>query len=396
MISKLVHHPLINKYVTELKNDQPFVSLLYHHLRGRKGGSRRQTILDALKRSEDGFSLELSDAVQQPSTDQAHLAVWDFGVKPYALGDILSWNLLTVIHAIRAGKSRVDIAIVLDPLRPNMPAQGYITSQNYMQFFLELEQAFYFNPMLGNLHIYKDRLLFEEMMILKNLKKESMEPSLTGYTNDLHNCHQGYSFYHHEFNEFYDEYGYVPKFKAPVGFENVAKELFSKAHTESFVVAVHLRQRKNMNGTFRQSDLLRDSDQNNWLAFFKWALNEYPFVMFALVGRIDEYPREMMRMRNVVFLKSCGMGLSHELSLISEADLFMGSNSGPAMMAIYSDTPYLIYQSQSLAEQAASNFGIPLGTESLPYANDHQKIKWTEDTIDTLIQDFESMYKLLV
>ena len=396
MISKLVHHPRINKYVTELKNDQPLISLLYHHLRGRKGGSRRQTIIDALKKSEDGFSLELSDAVQQPNTEQSHLAVWDFAVKPYALGDILSWNLLTVINAIRAGKKRVDIAIILDPLRPNMPAQGYITSQNYMQFFLELEQAFYFNPMLGNLHIYKDRLLFEEMMILKNLKQESMQPSLTGYTNDLHNCHQGYSFYHHEFNSFFDEYGYVPKFKVPAGFEGVTREVFSKAHSETFVVAVHLRQRKNMNGTFRHSDLLRDADQNNWLSFFKWAANDYPFVTFALIGRVDEYPREMLRLRNVVYLKSCGMGLSHELSMISEADLFMGSNSGPAMMAIYSDVPYLIYQQPETGQNTADLLGVPLGQERLPYANEYQRIKWSEDTTDTLIKDFESMYKTLV
>ena len=41
-------------------------------------------------------------------------AIYDFSVYPYALGDVLTWNVQTAIHAKKAGCSSVDILILID------------------------------------------------------------------------------------------------------------------------------------------------------------------------------------------------------------------------------------------------------------------------------------------
>ena len=48
-----------------------------------------------------------------------YCAIYDFELFPYALGDVLTWNVRSAVHAEEAGCSGVDIYICLDPRYPS-------------------------------------------------------------------------------------------------------------------------------------------------------------------------------------------------------------------------------------------------------------------------------------
>jgi len=117
-------------------------------------------------------------------------------------------------------------------------------------------------------------------------------------------------------------------------------------------------------------------------------LKTYPHVKFIVLGRPLEWPDDFFRRSNVLILKTLGYGLMEELAMVRECDLFMGSNSGPAVMAIFGDSPYLIFHHNKNFQYTARLYEVEPGTEILPFAAAHQTIKWIRPDADTLVSMF--------
>ena len=95
-------------------------------------------------------------------TSRAYCAVYDFELMPYALGDVLTWNVQTAIRCQGLGRSRVDAYICMDERHPaSVYQKNLVTAENHDLFFNELSGAFGTHPMPGNLFIFRRR---EEML----------------------------------------------------------------------------------------------------------------------------------------------------------------------------------------------------------------------------------------
>lgn len=319
-------------------------------------------------------------------------AIWDFFARPYAVGDLITWCMECYIKAKILRCDYVDYYVIADPERPAMPLQPMITSSNYNRYLIELNPIFYFNPLLRNLQVFGARKTFEHFLETHFDENAQIYPNPKSYTQEQGK--DAYLFRHHEINDFYYNNGYIPYLKAPGGI-NVRKDLKHFGFQEDdFLVAVHLRQRKH-DHYYGAVDLPRDANIDSWLDLFKYAAKKFPQVKFMLLGRKEEIPAEAYLLTNVYYLKEFGMGLVHELAFIHEANLFLGSNSGPAMMAMFSTTPYIIFYSPKSAAHTSYVTVTPVGCEKVPFAREEQWLSWLDDRTEVLIESFSRIYKKL-
>ena len=87
-------------------------------------------------------------------TAARYCGIYDFELLPYALGDVLTWNIQTAIRCEQLGRERVDVYVCMDERYPSSIYQrGLVTAENCGLFFNELYGAFGTHPRLGNLFV---------------------------------------------------------------------------------------------------------------------------------------------------------------------------------------------------------------------------------------------------
>jgi hypothetical protein len=326
----------------------------------------------------------------------SYSAIYDFELLPYALGDVLTWNVQTAIRCEETGRGRVDVYICADARYPASIYQKHlVTASNYGLFLSELFGAFGTHPRLGNVLVYHRR---EDL--LQRLRDSAKEEG--GEAEGLSEYEQALAlrtdedavieFFtrrvksHERINAFARQHGRIPLLQASRGSEpDVAG--FGRARLSGRrVVAIHVRLRRVDAGYGGEQTYTRDSDFLEWYEFLKEAEKKYPDVAFVLLGRLQEKPLEFLRLPNVISLRTFGLGIGHELTLIREADLFIGTSSGFAAMANFSQVPYFVTQ---VTPQSCKAYGIEQGTESLPFASERQRLVYEPETHELLMHLLE-------
>lgn len=356
----------------------PLLELVIYYLAGRKGGSRRLNVEDVVENNAESV---LADK-------NVLIAIWDFGSRPYALGDILSHCLDTAIKAKLEHKDAVDFYVIADPSRPSSRKQPYISSENYEKYLYELLPIFNACPLIRNVHLIRDRNHFERLFISWQYHEISTFPSLNLYNEEL-NLQLPFQGKFERLNHYYQQHNTLPRLRELKGYSIIKDQLIFGFKTESIFVALHMRQRKKEQNSHAGGALYRDCDIATWLAFIKESFTTHPEVVFLVLGRIDEFPRELYQQKNVFILKNHGFSTQDDITAIQDVDLFMGGMSGPAMAAILSDTPYYIFQPTNCAEEAASYFDVAVGNEKLCFSNEDQYIKWQDPKAEDLTKCLE-------
>lgn len=321
-------------------------------------------------------------------------AVYDFELFPYALGDVLTWNVQTAIRCEELGRKSVDIFICLDERHPAFFYQrDFVTSDNCWLFFNELFGAFKTHPKLGGLFVYRRR---EEMIDrLRTLSKEDTANSevLSDYERALacgkYRLDVRSEFFtksihsHKRINTFAAEHGRIPLLRAALGYEAEIARLIEERFAGKRIVAVHMRLRRVDAGYGAADTYARDSDFLEWSEFLREANRRHPSVQFVVLGRIQEKPLEILRRPNVISLRTLGLGLGHELTLMLQSDLFMGTSSGFAAMANFSAIPYFITY---MNRNSCIAYGIEPGAERLPFATERQILVYEPETSHMLLR----------
>lgn len=325
-----------------------------------------------------------------------YCAIYDFDLMPYALGDVLTWNVQTAIRCEEAGREAVDVHICLDQRHPSSIYQSdMITADNCWMFFNELFGAFGTHPRLGEIVIHRRR---EDA--LRRLKAEALadtvnsEP-LADYEHALANRHDNdalvayftkYIYYHKGINAFAAKHGRIPLLQPSLGCTPDVAGLLSNHLSDRRVVLVHMRQRRLDAGYGGSHTHVRDSDFLEWYDFLREAERRFPDVQFVVLGRLQEKPLEVLRLPNVISLRTLGLGLGHELTLMLQADLFIGTSSGFAAMANFSQTPYFITK---MGRESCNAYEIEFGCDRLPFATERQRLIYEPETRELLLKLLE-------
>jgi hypothetical protein len=135
---------------------------------------------------------------------------------------------------------------------------------------------------------------------------------------------------------------------------------------------IHLKN----SGTFETSR----ANMSLWMQLISEVSRAIP-IPILLIGD-DDYPNELLAIDNVFHLKSLNVSLMSQLAITSRAKFFIGSASGVAASAIYSDTPYLIFKSPGHHQEAMNR---EIGSSNkFPWAGLNQLILRQEPTISSI------------
>jgi hypothetical protein len=335
---------------------------------------------------------------------RSYCAVYDFGLFPYALGDVLTWNVQTAIRCEELGREQVDIYICVDTRQPpNVFQRDLITADNCELFFNEVFGAFGTHPKPGNVFLYRSR---DEM--LERLREAcrgdaANSEDLAGYERALADYQRALttrgdgpalmieyftkSIHSHErINVFAAEHGRIPLLRPSMGCGPDVIGLLTKRFAGNRIVAIQMRLRRLDAGYGAEFTYWRDSDFLEWYEFLKEAGETHPDVQFVVMGRLQEKPLELLRLPNVISIRTLGLGLGHELSLLLRSDLFIGTSSGFAAQAFFSEVPYFITK---MSPEACRAFAIALGSERLPFAGERQILVYEPETRDLLMRLLE-------
>ncbi|MEM9209886.1 MAG: hypothetical protein AAGA63_00245 [Pseudomonadota bacterium] len=324
--------------------------------------------------------------------DKAYCAIYDFELLPYALGDVLTWNVQTSRLATEAGRNRVDVFICLDPNRPaSIYQRGLVVPENAGLFFNELFGAFGTHPMLGTIHFFwsRDELMDRMRDIARSDEVNAevlrnYEEVLTQRENEaeLNAYFIRYIYSHSQLNDFAAKTGEIPMLVASRGCEPEVSGLLATVLAGKHIVVIHPRLRRLDAGLGGDHTYFRDSDFLEWFEFVRRCEIEYPDVQFVVMGRMQEKPLELLRRPNVTTLRAFGLGLGHELTLMLHADLFIGTSSGFAAMANFCAIPYFV---TNMNKESCNAYAIEEGADRLPFAQPNQFLIYEKETTGLLL-----------
>ncbi len=308
------------------------------------------------------------------------IGIYDFSYGPYALGDALTWTMNVNVGAAEAGADAIDAYLVIDPARPGSRQQPFVNALNAVSIIDNLFPAFLCSGKLRALKLIRHPPTFNLFLLREVLRRRPMWPSFFGHLRRRLDYIS-----HRRINRYHARCGTLPWLTAPRGYGGWADAFRRERCAGRFVVAVNVRQ-----GALSQTpaNIYRDSPMPEWEAFMAEVARRYPDTLFVVLGGYSEVHRTLLRLPNVAAPRTMGFGLAHELALLCGADLFMGTASGFATMATFSNIPYVITNIERLFARYA---GVETGDRHYPFGNDNQILHWETETREVLLEHFEAV-----
>lgn len=309
-------------------------------------------------------------------------AIIDFSYQHYALGDALTTQINVACLAREAGYTGIDLYLIVDPVFPAAPTQGFINSDNYPAHLDNLFPAFLCLPELTSVRIVRDSMAAG--LILSSLVASGTPkwPSLRDHLRHRMTYPMG----HEIINRFHAREGHVPRLTAPRGYGRWAREFLERYWPDRFVVCINPRQSRLSSVP---ASTYRDSSLDEWHAFMDAVAERYPDAHFLMLGGFLEWDSALARRPNVSIPRVMGLTLAHELALLCSADLFMGTSSGFATMATFTDVPYVI---TNIEHHFAVYVGVEFNAPRYPFASEHQHLVWQQENAELLMRYFETLY----
>lgn len=327
------------------------------------------------------------------------VAIYDFSLFPYAFGDVLTWNVRTAMAAHEAGAKSCRIVVLTDAMHPHCVFQTAPDEDQYEVFLSELQPAFYAHPCASSFHFFHDRNEFNAYLdYLKQqgeLSQKEWQEHQQVYEFVQSYQQDGFATVSKFFadrvmnqapiNAFFKKYGFVPQLREVLGCHYDVDALIAAQGKDSVIISTQFRMR-NLDQAIVDGETFRNANHTAWEDFFVQVAEKHPEVKFVLLGRIQEKPLRILALPNIIAPRALGLNLGHEISLLLRSDYFLGSSSGFAQLANFSDVPYSIIK---MNQRACDAYGIVYGADHLPFAKENQKLLYGDETPALLMQALE-------
>ncbi len=305
-------------------------------------------------------------------------AIWDFRVVPHTLGDLLQCHMRTQLMRHEHGVDKVDLAFLMDPAQPSrtLNYDAGVRPHNFHHVLPALTAGAYLNRHLGSLFIF-DSAAALEAHLAANLHRYHVWPTAWQYFHG----EDAFGDNHNAVQDFHARHGFIPYFDCRPAAVQWCRDFYEQQVAPNLMVVLHLR-----NNAAR--DLERNSHVDEWHRFVAGCADRHP-VRFVLIGSQAEVDPRFRELPNVIVAKDHGSTLEQDFVLVRSAHLFCGTGSGPASMAIYSDTPYLIFIHHPPAFERITQGG------TYPFATAQQRMIWHDETAETISGAFEELLPAL-
>ena len=191
---------------------------------------------------------------------------------------------------------------------------------------------------------------------------------------------------HGRINAFHARHGHIPQLSAPRGYQAWAQRFHATELEGRPLVIINPRQ---SSLTENPTVTYRDAPLPAWHAFIDAVAEKRPEALFVMVGGFQEWEHRLLRRRNVFIPRAWGLRLSHELALLKIADLFMGTSSGFATFATFTDIAYAIV---NVEHSFAGPAEVRVNDRHFPFAKANQILTWRRETSEELLSLFDEVY----
>jgi len=281
------------------------------------------------------------------------IAIYDFAIRPYSVGDICIWNIQTAARALESGHYEVDVLVCAEPENPSIPSQrSFVTQENFQNNLLELLPVFFCHPICRHVHVFSERKSFTDFLE-KAASSSEENAAVVRRESKLFTRHADANFvnnlilkdfYDFRFLNHFHKSRPLPQLRVPRGVDRDVLSFKRSLGENKIMVTVALRnQRLDMNGRPPQDvDLNRDADMLMWIDLIEACSKNFPQTIFVMLGRIQDKPLILMRCKNIVVPRVLGFTIAHELALLPMSDLILGSNNGFCAAAFFTRQPYIL------------------------------------------------------
>ena len=312
------------------------------------------------------------------------IGVWDLTVSPITLGGLLTLleelKIWSEIHKSNA----VDVCVVGDPtslvLLSHLPTDKHWISLTDNSACKESGLLAMLLGMEGVETCYLFTSGADLQCFLHQAPYEYIPwPALTPQGSVYHQY--GYTLF---VQKYYRENRCIPFLSCKAEPLRWALEFIRNYVASSIPVVAHLKNKLRSSGKPDWYNARFDE----WDLFFQSICSRYD-VKFLLIGN-EPVPAEIRALPNVIVTQDLGSDLLKDLALVQIAYAFMGVASGPSQMAIFSETPYVIYKNPEYHVQRMMK---EMGTsDRFVFATSFQKLLRRFETCDSLLQEFERIY----
>jgi len=238
------------------------------------------------------------------------------------------------------------------------------------------------NPLLRSLQLVRDIQTFNFMVALRHRNRAPMWPDLSTHLK----MRQDFPIDHGRINAFHACHGHIPQLSAPRGYQAWAQRFHATELEGRPLVIINPRQ---SSLTENPTVTYRDAPLPAWHAFIDAVAEKRPEALFVMVGGFQEWEHRLLRRRNVFIPRAWGLRLSHELALLRIADLFMGTSSGFATFATFTDIAYAIV---NVEHSFAGPAEVRVNDRHFPFAKANQVLTWRRETGEELLSLFDEVY----
>lgn len=304
--------------------------------------------------------------------------IYDFRILPFALGDVI----ISMIHGaidFKGKTSKFPFYYYRNDVEKAHPIQRYINKQNAKKHLGDLNQALLFNPLqlpIKEIRKKPDNAGCEtsQELIISDFYQKYKN---TNQVKEYHNYFNSNIASHKCLNQWSQEKNQIPQLHAPKDLIIKTKKLIKKYTGKNKWICVHLRFR----GIEKDADLAdikRNADPGFWYRMLSNIAKEYKNDhAVLLLGPKGSYPESFYGIPNLYAVSSLGGTLKNSITTILSSTAFIGSSSGFANCATFSNTPYLIFD---VSENGYENYCIDKNSIRLPFAKKQQHLSSQSDS----------------
>jgi hypothetical protein len=304
--------------------------------------------------------------------------IYDFRILPFALGDVV----ISMIHGaidLKGEASKFPFYFYRNDLVKIHPIQSFINKRNAKKQLGDLNEALLFNPFQLSVKKISEKPdnagceTVQDVEIL-NFYKEYIQ------SNQVKNYHRYFNeeiASHRSLNKLNQKNEPMPNLQTPKHIAKETQRLIKQYTRKNKWICVHLRFR-GLNPSEDLADIKRNADPGFWYGILSNIAQKYKDDhAVLLLGPRGSYPEGFYGIPNLYAVSSMGGTLKNSIAAILSAGAFIGSSSGFANCATFSNTPYLIFD---VSKNGYENYCIEKNSTRLPFAKKQQHLSSQSDS----------------
>ncbi len=315
---------------------------------------------------------------------QRVLAVIDYSVQPYSIGDFLVYIIGSMVAAIQSGATKIDFCFISDPSRPPLDPimSKLVTEDNHYFHLMTFLPVVQLNPMLGSVFVF-DSIDSYNNFISKYQEEYHLWPSSEQLKAGKYMYYDILKMVADHFIKFSS----IPKISFNNNLKLWANNFFKINTIGTIPVTVNIRNNQYFHAH-------RNSNVEAWKEFFMTCSKKYKakFIITCAASEIDERLRSV---DNVVFSKDFNTNLMQDLALINFSAFHIGSASGPAILPVFDSRPYYIFNCDALPHLNLYQGSLEHAEENdlrFSFARELQSIGVSEETSASILKEFEKIW----